>query len=220
MLESLVPEKWRVILSEEFTKDYFLNLDKFVEGEYSTKEIFPPRENIFRALELCDPEDVKVVIVGQDPYHGDGQANGLSFSVAEGIKYPPSLRNIFKEVADNGYSEVPENGELERWARQGVLLINSVLTVRAHAAASHSKKGWEKFTDAILSAVCQHSDNVVYMLWGSYAEKKAAMVDISKNLILKSVHPSPLSAYRGWFGSAHFSKANDYLIQFDKKIIW
>ncbi len=220
MLDSLFPESWRECFEAESHKEYFRELDEFITEEYRTRVVFPPREQLFRAFELCAPDEVKVVIVGQDPYHGEGQANGLSFSVASGVKYPPSLRNIFKEVADCGYTAEPESGELERWASQGVLMINSVLSVRASAAASHASKGWEEFTSAVLRYLNESNSGVVYMLWGSYAQRKAAMVDKGANLVLESVHPSPLSAYRGWFGSRHFALANDYLEKFDERIIW
>lgn len=220
MLESLFPESWKQCFEAEAGKEYFRKLDEFITEEYRAGVVFPPREQLFRAFELCAPDEVKVVIVGQDPYHGESQANGLSFSVASGVKFPPSLRNIFKEVADCGYTSEPESGELERWASQGVLLINSVLSVRASAAASHASKGWEDFTSAALSYLNAKKSGVVYMLWGSYAQKKAAMVDKTANLVLESVHPSPLSAYRGWFGSRHFALANDYLKAYNEKIIW
>ncbi|MFI3320853.1 MAG: uracil-DNA glycosylase [Rikenellaceae bacterium] len=216
-----IPQNWHHLLANETKKPYFQELEAFVEEQYTTREVFPARENIFKALEVCSPEDVKVVIMGQDPYHGDGQAHGLSFSVPEGVKFPPSLRNILREVHEDTLSKPTLNGSLERWAEQGVLLLNAVLTVEAHSAASHAGKGWEKFTDAVVEAVAQSRQGVVYMLWGSYAQKKCSIVDESQNLILQSVHPSPLSAYRGFFGCKHFSKANAYLAsQGSEKIEW
>lgn len=213
--------KWKELLGDEFEQEYFAQLVDFVKSEYATQRIFPKGSNIFRALDRCAPEDVKVVIIGQDPYHGDGQANGLCFSVNDGVPFPPSLRNIFKEVHDDIGTPIPTSGNLDRWADQGVLLLNAVLTVRAHCAASHKDRGWEKFTDAVVRAFASKHDGVVYMLWGSYAQKKAAMVDQSRNCVLRSVHPSPLSAYGGFFGCKHFSKANDYLLSQNKiPIIW
>lgn len=208
---------WYNLLEDEFSKPYFSELTNFVKHEYATTTIFPEGRNIFRAFDVCPVEKLKVVILGQDPYHGDGQANGLCFSVQPGVKFPPSLQNIFKEVASCGYSDKPTDGDLERWARQGVLLLNSVLTVRAHNAASHAGKGWETFTDAVIARINEQKTGLVYMLWGSYAQRKASLVDSKNNLILTSVHPSPLSAYRGFLGCKHFSTANEYL---DTKIEW
>lgn len=208
---------WYNLLEDEFSKPYFSELTNFVKHEYATTTIFPEGRNIFRAFDVCPVEKLKVVILGQDPYHGDGQANGLCFSVQPGVKFPPSLQNIFKEVASCGYSNKPTDGDLERWARQGVLLLNSVLTVRAHNAASHAGKGWETFTDAVIARINEQKTGLVYMLWGSYAQRKASLVDSKNNLILTSVHPSPLSAYRGFLGCKHFSTANEYL---DTKIEW
>lgn len=212
-------EDWKAILCEEFTKPYFEELVSFVKEEYASREIFPPGRNIFRAFDLCPLDKLKVVIIGQDPYHGPGQANGLCFSVGEGVPFPPSLRNILQEVHDDVGSPIPTSGELERWAEQGVLLLNAVLTVRAHEAASHAGRGWERFTDAVVKAVAERKEGIVYMLWGSYAQKKGAIADPTKNLILRSVHPSPLSAYRGFFGCRHFSQANDYLESMGKRSI-
>lgn len=206
-----IADDWYSLLEDEFSKPYFEQLTEFVRTEYATTQVFPAGRDIFRAFDACPVERLKVVILGQDPYHGDFQANGLCFSVHPGIPYPPSLQNIFKEVAACGYTQQPVDGDLERWAEQGVLLLNSVLTVRAHNAASHAGHGWEQFTDAVIARINEHHTGVVYMLWGAYAARKAAMVDASKNLVLTSVHPSPLSAYRGFFGSAHFRKANEYL---------
>jgi uracil-DNA glycosylase len=206
-----IAEDWKELLQEEFDKPYFAELVDFVKAEYASRQIFPAAKNIFRAFDKCPLDKLKVVIIGQDPYHGDGQANGLCFSVDDGVDFPPSLRNIFKEVAEDTGTAVPASGNLDRWAEQGVLMLNAVLTVRAHEAASHAGRGWERFTDAVVQKIAQEKEGVVYMLWGSYAQKKGAMVDGSKNLVLKAVHPSPLSVYRGFFGSRHFSKANDYL---------
>ena len=214
-----IAEDWKALLQEEFDKPYFAELVEFVKEEYATQQIFPPARDIFRAFDKCPLDKLKVVIIGQDPYHGDGQANGLCFSVNDGVDFPPSLRNIFKEVSDDIGKPIPQSGNLDCWAEQGVLMLNAVLTVRAHEAASHAGRGWERFTDAVVRLVAQKKEGVVYMLWGSYAQKKGAIVDTSKNLVLKAVHPSPLSVYRGFFGSRHFSKANDYLINTGKEAI-
>lgn len=211
MRDVRIAEDWKAILCEEFSKPYFDNLVDFVKQEYASTEVFPAGGNIFRAFDKCPLDKLKVVIIGQDPYHGPGQANGLCFSVNDGIAFPPSLQNIFKEVhADTG-ANIPLSGNLDRWAEQGVLLLNAVLTVRAHQAASHAGRGWEQFTDAVVRAIAERKEGVVYMLWGSYAQKKGAIADPRRNLILRAVHPSPLSAYRGFFGCRHFSQANDYL---------
>ena len=206
-----IAEDWKALLQEEFDKPYFAELVDFIKAEYASRQIFPAARNIFRAFEKCPLDKLKVVIIGQDPYHGNGQANGLCFSVNDGVDFPPSLRNIFKEVSDDVGKPIPASGYLDRWAEQGVLMLNAVLTVRAHEAASHAGRGWEQFTDAVVRKIASEKQGVVYMLWGSYAQKKGAMVDTSKNLVLKAVHPSPLSVYRGFFGSRHFSKANEYL---------
>lgn len=206
-----IEESWANVLSEEFEKDYFKDLIAFVRSEYKSHTVYPKGKDIFRAFDACPFEDVKVVILGQDPYHGPGQANGLCFSVHEGIPFPPSLVNIFKEIKNDLDKDIPPNGSLERWASQGVLLLNATLTVRAHEAGSHQKKGWEMFTDAVIAHLANSRKDVVYILWGSYAQKKAAIVSPENNLVLKSPHPSPLSAHRGFFGEGHFSKANEYL---------
>lgn len=203
---------WKALLEEEFSKPYFEELTRFVKEEYATRRIYPRGGNIFRAFDKCPLDKLKVVIIGQDPYHGPGQAHGLCFSVDEGVPHPPSLQNIFKEVASDIGTPIPSSGNLDRWAEQGVLLLNSVLTVREHEAASHAGKGWEQFTDAVVRKIAQEKQGVVYLLWGSYAQRKGAMVDPQTNCILKAVHPSPLSAYRGFLGCKHFSQANDYLI--------
>ena len=207
-----IEQSLKDILSGEFNKEYFIKLTDFVRNEYlSGKKIYPDAKNIFNAFNLCPFESVKVVIIGQDPYHEPGQAHGLCFSVLPPTPNPPSLQNIYKEIeSDIGRPSVT-NGDLTYWANQGVLLLNSTLTVQAHLAASHSNRGWEQFTDAVIRAL-NTRENIVYMLWGSFAQKKAAIVNTTKNLILKSAHPSPLSAYRGFFGNHHFSLANQYLI--------
>ncbi len=210
-MEVRMASDWKALVGAEFEKPYFRELVEFVRREYAAGEVFPKGRDIFRAFDKCPVDRLKVVIIGQDPYHGPGQANGLCFSVGEGVPFPPSLQNIFKEVASDVGSPIPASGELERWAEQGVLLLNAVLTVRAHEAASHANRGWEQFTDAVVRAIAERKQGVVYLLWGSYAQRKASMVDPAKNCILKAVHPSPLSAYRGFFGCRHFSQANAYL---------
>ena len=216
-----IAQDWKEILSEEFSKPYFTELVEFVRAEYAAGEVFPKGSDIFRAFDKCPFDKLKVVIIGQDPYHGVGQANGLCFSVGEGVPFPPSLQNIFKEVNTDTGAPIPTSGNLDRWAEQGVLLLNAVLTVRAHQAASHAGRGWEQFTDAVVRAIATRKQGVVYMLWGSYAQRKGAIADPNNNLILKSVHPSPLSSYRGFFGCRHFSKANDYLASVGREqIVW
>ena len=216
-----IAEDWKAILADEFEKPYFATLTDFVRAEYASGEIFPMGKNIFRAFDKCPFDELKVVIIGQDPDHGVGQANGLCFSVNDGVPFPPSLQNIFKEVNSDTGAPIPVSGNLDRWAKQGVLLLNSVLTVRAHQAASHAGRGWEQFTDAVVRAIAERKSGLVYMLWGSYAQRKGAIADPAKNLILKSVHPSPLSSYRGFFGCRHFSQANHYLRSIGKsEIIW
>ena len=215
-----IEQSWKSALSHEFDKDYFKNLTDFVRGEYlSGKTIYPAAKNIFNAFNLCPLDQVKVVIIGQDPYHEPGQAHGLCFSVESGVDLPQSLINIYKEIeSDIGHKSIT-NGDLSAWAKQGVLLLNATLTVRAHVAASHVGHGWETFTDAVIKTVAQNRKNVVYMLWGSYAQRKAEIVDKNENLVLTSAHPSPLSAYRGFFGNHHFSRANEYLVQHNQKPI-
>jgi len=216
-----IEQSWKDALSTEFDKEYFIKLTDFVRNEYlSGAQIYPAPKNIFNAFNLCPLNDVRVVIIGQDPYHEPGQAHGLCFSVLPPTPVPPSLVNIYKEIESDTGKKSTTNGDLTHWAHQGVLLLNSTLTVRAHAAASHAGRGWEQFTDAVIRALSTR-ENIVYMLWGSYAQKKAAIVDANKNLILKSAHPSPLSAYRGFFGNKHFSRANEYLTQHGKpEIEW
>ncbi len=202
---------WHRLLAAEFEKPYFAALAAFVRAEYAAHTCYPPAGKIFSAFDLCPVDNVKVVIIGQDPYHGPGQAEGLCFSVAEGVKHPPSLVNIFQEISADTGGGYPESGSLRRWAEQGVLLLNATLTVREHEAASHAGHGWETFTDAAIAALSGVREGLVYMLWGSYAQRKAAHVDPTRNLLLRAPHPSPLSAYRGFFGSHHFTLANDYL---------
>jgi uracil-DNA glycosylase len=221
MADVRIAEDWKRILADEFSKPYFEELVSFVKMEYASGTVYPAGKDIFRAFDKCEFDNLKVVIIGQDPYHGPGQANGLCFSVNDGIAFPPSLQNIFKEVHSDIGTPIPISGNLDRWAEQGVLLLNAVLTVRAHNAASHAGRGWEQFTDAVVRAIAERKQGVVYMLWGSYAQKKGAIASPSSNLILKAVHPSPLSAYRGFFGCKHFSMANDYLESVGKeKIVW
>ena len=214
-----IEPSWKERLASEWDKDYFVRLTEFVRQEYSTKQIFPPASKIFVAFDACPFEQVKVVILGQDPYHDVGQANGLCFSVAPGVPMPPSLVNIFKEIRDDIGTPIPENGDLSRWAKQGVLLLNATLTVEAHRAASHQGRGWEEFTDEVIMRLANDRQGLVFMLWGSYAIKKGAFIDRNKHLVLTSPHPSPLSAYRGFLGNKHFSKANQYLASQGKEQI-
>ena len=206
-----IEESWKEQLKDEFDKDYFAKLTEFVREEYRTKQIFPPAKLIFNAFEHTPFDKVKVVILGQDPYHNDGQAHGLSFSVPDGMPAPPSLVNIFKEINRDLGIPVPKSGNLTHWANQGVLLLNATLTVQAHMAGSHQKKGWEPFTDAAIRQLADKRENLVFILWGAYAQKKASFIDSNKHLVLRSVHPSPLSAHNGFFGNNHFSEANKYL---------
>ena len=209
-----IHDSWKQLLQQEFDKPYFKDLVSFVKDEYSRYQCFPPGHQIFNAFEHCHFEDVKVVIIGQDPYHDVGQAHGLCFSVNDGVKHPPSLINIFKEIENDLGIPYPKSGNLTRWADQGVLLLNATLTVRAHQAGSHQRKGWEVFTDAVIKTISYNKKGVIFMLWGSYAKQKIKLIDTKKHMILKSGHPSPLSANRGlWFGNKHFSKANFLLEQ-------
>ena len=203
---------WKTRLAGEFEKDYFVKLTDFVRQEYRQATVYPSGPNIFNAFAHCPFDRVKVVIIGQDPYHEPGQAHGLCFSVQEGTPFPPSLQNIFKEITDDLGRPCPTSGDLTRWADQGVLLLNATLTVRAHRAGSHQGHGWETFTDAVIRCLNAERQHLVYMLWGAYAQKKGASIDTSRNLVLTSPHPSPLSAHRGFFGNRHFSRANDYLV--------
>ncbi len=206
-----IEKSWSDVLADEFAKPYFEQLTQFVRNEYRTSQIFPPGKQIFAAFDATPFNDVKVVIIGQDPYHGDRQANGLCFSVNEGIECPPSLINIFKELCDDLGVAMRTSGDLSDWARQGVLLLNSTLTVKAHCAGSHQGHGWETFTDAVINRLANMRNHLVFILWGSYAIRKGAFIDRSRHLVITSPHPSPLSAYRGFFGSRPFSTANAYL---------
>ena len=217
-----IEPSWKEVLANEFSKDYFVKLTQFVKDEYSGETpIYPPAKLIFNAFDKCPFDKVKVVILGQDPYHGVGQAHGLCFSVNKGIPFPPSLLNIFKEIESDMGTPIPEDGDLTRWSEQGVLLLNATLTVRAAQAGSHQKRGWEEFTDAAIRELASRRDGIVFILWGSYAQKKGAFIDRKKHLVLTSPHPSPLSAYQGFFGNHHFSTANRYLREQGKsEIIW
>lgn len=210
-MEVKIEQSWKGLLQDEFEKKYFEELIAFVKKEYQTHTIYPPGKQIFAAFDHCKLPNLKVVILGQDPYHGPNQANGLCFSVNDGIKPPPSLVNIFKEIKSDLGKEFPTSGNLERWADQGVLLLNATLTVRAHTAGSHQKKGWETFTDRVIQLISDHCQHVVFLLWGAYAQQKTVLVNTSKHLVLSSPHPSPFSADRGFFGNKHFSKTNEYL---------
>jgi len=215
-----IEESWKNILQAEFEKSYFENLIQFVKSEYQSKLCFPKGSQIFAAFDHCPFDQVKVVIIGQDPYHGPGQANGLCFSVHDGITHPPSLINIFKEIQTDLGNPYPQSGDLSKWAEQGVLLLNATLTVRAHQAGSHQGKGWEQFTDAVIQQISEKREGVVFLLWGGFAKKKGAKINKSKHHILTSGHPSPLSANRGyWFGNKHFSKTNELLQQMNQSMI-
>ncbi len=214
-----IDPSWKLLLGDEWEKPYFADLVNFVREQYATKVVYPPASKIFAAFDACPVDDVKVVIIGQDPYHGDGQANGLCFSVNQGVQLPPSLVNIYKEISNDFGKPVCCDGDLMRWARQGVLLLNATLTVEAHCAGSHQRKGWEIFTDAVIDRIAHHHDHIVFLLWGNYAIRKGQYIDRDRHLVLTSVHPSPLSASRGFFGNHHFSKANSYLIEHGKKPI-
>ncbi len=208
-----IEASWKQVLNEEFEKEYFRALTSFVKGEYQSQRIYPPGSQIFNAFNYSTFDKTKVVILGQDPYHGPGQANGLCFSVTEGVAMPPSLVNIFKELKADLGREIPPHGSLERWAHQGVLLLNATLTVRAHQPASHQNKGWELFTDAVIRKLAETKEKLVFILWGSHAQKKAEFVDKQRHLVISSAHPSPFAAHRGFFGSRPFSKTNDYLMK-------
>ncbi len=207
-----IEPSWAQRLQGEFDAPYFSQLTDFVRKEYAAGPCYPPGREIFNAFNLCPFDRVKVVIIGQDPYHEPGQAEGLCFSVKEGVAVPPSLQNIYKEMSDDLGREVPRHGSLRHWAEQGVLLLNATLTVRAHAAGSHQRQGWERFTDAVIARLNAEREHLVFMLWGSYAQQKGQVIDRQRHLALLSAHPSPLSAYRGFFGNHHFSRCNDYLI--------
>ena len=217
----IIDESWYQVLRPQFEAPYFANLKSFLVSEKRQYAVYPPGPLIFNAFNLCPLSKVKVVLIGQDPYHEPGQAHGLCFSVNDGVPFPPSLRNIFQEIQTDLGTPVPASGNLTRWAEQGVLLLNATLTVRAHAAASHQKHGWERFTDAVIRLVSAECEHVVFILWGSYAQSKAALIDSTKHCVLRSAHPSPLSAYRGFFGNHHFSLCNQYLQQHNiKPIDW
>lgn len=211
MAQVRIHPSWQAELQDEFDKPYFEQLIQFVRNEYASGTCYPPGGLIFNAFNQCPFDQVKVVLIGQDPYHEPGQAHGLCFSVNDGVQFPPSLRNIFQEISTDIGKPVPASGNLTRWAQQGVLLLNATLTVREHQAGSHQKRGWETFTDDVIKLISDRRENIVFILWGSYAQSKAALIDTSKHYILKSAHPSPLSAYRGFFGNHHFSLTNDYL---------
>lgn len=217
-----IAPSWKEKLQTEFEKEYFKSLTSFVREEYQKHTCYPKGSEIFAAFDYCSLEKTKVVIIGQDPYHGPNQANGLCFSVKPGVPHPPSLINIFKEIVSDMDTNYPESGDLEKWAKQGVLLLNATLTVRAHEAGSHQNKGWEKFTDAVITAISEHLTGVIFLLWGGFAKKKVKLIDTSKHHILTSGHPSPLSANRGyWFGNKHFSKTNKILLdRGDMAINW
>lgn len=218
-MEVKIEPSWKKHLVEEFGKESFRKLTAFVKSEYLSKVVYPPPKFMFRAFEMCPFDKVKVVILGQDPYHGKGQANGLCFSVNEGVALPPSLQNIFKEIEDDVGIKVNRSGNLDRWAKQGVLLLNATLTVEHGKAGSHQNKGWEEFTDGVIQMLSDQKEHLVFVLWGRYAQQKGARIDAKKHLVLKSAHPSPFSAYSGFFGSKHFSAANEYLRQHGKKTI-
>lgn len=216
-MEVRIESSWKQRLQNEFDKDYFVRLTDFVRSEYAKTTVYPPGSQMFNAFDACPFDRVKVVILGQDPYHEPRQAHGLCFSVNDGIPFPPSLQNIFKEIHDDLGIPVPRSGNLTRWADQGVLLLNATLTVRAHQAGSHQNRGWEQFTDAVIHCLAEERENLVFILWGSYAQRKGDFIDRNKHLVLQSPHPSPLSAHRGFFGNKHFSKANEYLIAHGKE---
>ena len=220
-MEVRIEESWKSRLQSEFDKPYFAQLVSFVRQEYSQHKCYPPAKLIFNAFELCPFDKLKVVLLGQDPYHEPGQAHGLCFSVNDGVPFPPSLLNIFKEIKDDCGTGIPTSGNLMRWARQGVLLLNATLTVREHQAGSHQRQGWETFTDAVISTISREKDHVVFILWGSYAQSKMPLIDKTRHLVLRSSHPSPLSAYRGFFGNHHFSLANQFIVQHGgTEIVW
>ncbi|MBP5306919.1 MAG: uracil-DNA glycosylase [Paludibacteraceae bacterium] len=216
-----IEKSWKKELQSEFDKPYFKELTDFIRSEYASSTVYPPGNLIFNAFEKCPFDKVKLVIIGQDPYHEPAQAEGLCFSVKEGLPFPPSLQNIFKEIESETGTPIPSNGSLERWADQGVLLLNATLTVRAHQAGSHQGKGWERFTDEVIRILSEKKEHLVFFLWGSYAQKKGAVIDRMKHCVLQSAHPSPLSVYRGFWGCGHFVKANEYLrANGCREIVW
>ncbi|MGY0407924.1 MAG: uracil-DNA glycosylase [Polaribacter sp.] len=215
-----IADSWKKNLQTEFEKPYFKDLTSFVKNEYQNHTCYPKGQDIFAAFDFCSFDDLKVVLIGQDPYHGPNQANGLCFSVKDGISHPPSLINIFKEISTDLEKEYPQSGNLEKWAKQGVLLLNATLTVSAHEAGSHQKKGWETFTDEVIKQISDTKENIIFLLWGGFAKKKGKLIDKTKHHVLESGHPSPLSANRGyWFGNKHFSKTNLFLKTIHKKEI-
>jgi len=218
-MEVKIEKSWKERLREDFEMPYFTDLSQYIKTEFSKYSIFPPGKFIFNAFDRCPFDAVKVVILGQDPYHDEGQAHGLCFSVPDSVSFPPSLQNIFKEIRNDLNIPVPKSGNLERWAEQGVLLLNATLTVRAHQAGSHQNRGWEIFTDKVIHLLADNKEHLVFFLWGAYAQHKGKFIDANRHLILKSPHPSPLSAHRGFFGNHHFSKANEYLLSHGKEPI-
>lgn len=212
-MEVKIEPSWKQVLQDEFAKPYFEELANFVRDEYKSKQVFPPPKDIFKAFDLCPFDKVKVVILGQDPYHGDGQAHGLCFSVNKNIPMPPSLVNIYKEIISDVGGQMPSHGNLEHWAGQGVFLLNAILSVVAHQPTSHQNKGWETFTDEVIRLIAEKKEHVVFILWGAYAQSKEWMIDQKKHLVLKAPHPSPLSSHRGFFGCKHFSRANEFLVK-------
>ena len=220
-MEVRIANSWKNVLNGEFNKPYFEQLVAFVKSEYDQQKVYPPGKQMFAAFDRCSFEEVKVVIIGQDPYHGARQAHGLCFSVVDGIRQPPSLVNIFKEVKTDIGTEIPTSGNLERWTSQGILLLNATLTVRANTPGSHQNKGWETFTDAVIENISVQKEGVVFLLWGAYAQRKGAIINTEKHFVLQSAHPSPFAADRGFFGNKHFSKTNEYLKTRGKKeIVW
>lgn len=219
MKDVKIEPSWKIALADEFEKLYFKELAEFVRGEYLKGKTYPPPKYIFHAFELCPYEQVRVVILGQDPYHGKGQAHGLCFSVSDGVAVPPSLQNIYKEIRDDLGSAIPKTGNLEHWAKQGVLLLNATLTVSAGTPGSHQGKGWEEFTDAVIKKLSDDKEHLVFLLWGKYAEVKGAVINVDKHLVLSAAHPSPYSAANGFFGCKHFSRTNDYLKSIGEKPI-
>jgi uracil-DNA glycosylase len=216
-----IESQWKEAFGDEFAKPYFVALSKIIEGVYAQEDIYPPQNTIFNAFNLCPFDSVKVVILGQDPYHGEGQAHGLSFSVQDGVRIPPSLKNIYKELRDDIGTAIPKTGNLTHWATQGVLLLNATLTVEAGKAGSHQGLGWETFSDAVIQKISDEKEHVVFLLWGKYAQAKESLINTSKHLVLKAPHPSPLSAHSGFFGCKHFSRTNAYLTQTNQKpIVW
>lgn len=219
LIKDLLPQEWKNVLQAEFSKEYFIKLNATLESEYENFNVFPKKQHIFQAFNSCLPQDIKLVIIGQDPYHGPQQAHGLCFSVEKGIKIPPSLKNIFSEMVDDLQIDYPEHGNLQKWADQGVFLLNNVLSVRESMPQSHRKIGWEKFTDAVIKIISERNSSLVFLLWGNEALKKAALVKSEKHYILTASHPSPLSFYRGFKGCRHFSKANELLLKSGKSTI-